>query len=201
MLEAVAQIDSSGICQTLMSSSQACYVKPKCARYAEKDNELNKQRFLAMMHSLGDNKFLLLKTQESEAGTTEHFLLIPNLADQNFLMIKVVPSELMLPDARDDIEIVEEIDAMVQLEIVAALKKIPEEDYFDPLTYKAGLIPLLEAELDPTTRSSRSKKRSSITLRRGRGHSSASRSRGRGRSVRRGRGKGTASKVKYNPVV
>ncbi len=195
-LEAVSQVYSQGLCLGHLNSTQPALIRPKFTKYADKDNQLNKQRFLAMIFGLRDH-FLLVKTRESPTVQTKHFVIMPRQENQTATMIELVAPELLLPRSRESYETVKEIEVAVKVEIDNAMESLTCDEFFDILDHETGLLPSLGAsQKRPTSaRSSKLPSKRDTGSTRGRGGRGT-----QGDSTKRGKAL-KQTKLRYNPVV
>ena len=162
VLETVARIPrDDGLCQSLMGSSGSPHfiVSPReGTQHSSDEKQENRYRFLMLLNQL-DNEGQVLLVQFCSAVekgsrakiTKKYFALFPALKSENFCMIQLTPFELLVPDesAIEDLEEInldEETTERIELETKAALKKIPQRDYYDPYDYPCGLAKALESQ-------------------------------------------------------
>ena len=176
VLETVARIPmDTGFCQSLMGGSSGSpnfIISPREGTKHSSPNEKqeNQYRFLMLVRLLHqDDQALLVQCCTSiERGskakiTKRYFGLFPSLESQHFCMIQMTPFEMLVPEVRtaadgeEEINLDEESREHIESETKAALKKIPQRDYYDPYDYPCGLARALEAKKTKNSTSAQSK--------------------------------------------
>lgn len=214
VVETVARIGQSGICQSLVGSQPAIVVAQTEAmgmhNYNPEVTE-NKCRFDIALKSLHESDSALVVRTKSpkvlENITIKRlYVLLPCIEEGYFLMLQITPAELVLPQISLSVDMKEydqedELLENIKAEVTSSLNKIPFQEYYDPFEHSSGIIKALEAQNAKVCSSTKKPQRTSqpagASQSRGRGSRGASRG-GRGRGTP---GQATKNSVKFNPIV
>lgn len=187
IFETIARVKTSGICQSLLISESYLILPRNGSKFRTEENRGNRLRFLAALRALHEDEAVLILRSKSETSTKRNFyVLIPSMEEGAFMMNQIASAEMLLPEhvlEPTPKDLNEEDNEAIEQEVFGALKRIPMNDYYDPLEYSSGIVQCLEETMVLV-----SKKTSRLGSTRGRGKA-------RGKSA-----SAPTSKRKYTPV-
>ena len=183
----VSRISRNGLCQSLMGTGSPMFIvhSRSGSKYNDDEKMENRLRFQMLLRQLHEEEnVLLLQNCTEKMAIKRFFVLIPSLDYQHFWMTQTTPAELLVPESHDISEAVEGLDQetaeTIELETKAALRKVPQRDFYDPFEYPCGL----SKALDVKKKSSKGKVFvTSNNISHAPSSSSSSRGRGRGRGA------------------
>ena len=149
----MARISRSGLCQSLMGTGSPMFIvhSRSGTKYNDDEKMENRLRFLMLLKQLHEEEnVLLLQNCTEKTPIKRFFVLIPSLEYHHFWMTQTTPAELLVPESHDVSEAIEGLDQetaeTIELETKAALRKVPQRDFYDPFEYPCGLSKALDVK-------------------------------------------------------